>query len=106
METILQALHEVSLFCSLKKTSLFCITIDFLGHQISADGTQADASKAGKISAWPTPKTASEVHQFLGLVRYLSAFLPCLAELTAILMPLTNKVGVGERFLSQWTPVT
>lgn len=96
VETILQALREASLFCSLKKTSLFCTSIDFLGHRISAEGIQADASKAAKISAWPTPQTASDVRQFLGLVRYLAAFLPRLAEMMSVLTPLTNKTAPGE----------
>lgn len=99
VETILKALREASLYCSLKKTQLFCSSIEFLGHRISAEGIQADASKAAKISSWPVPKTVSDVRQFLGLVRYLSAFLPRLAELTAILTPLTNKVAGGEHIV-------
>lgn len=91
VRAVLDALRAASLYCSLKKTSLFCTEIDFLGHRISRDGIQADANKAIKIAQWPEPKTATDVHQFLGLVRYLSAFLPKLATLTAILTPLTNK---------------
>lgn len=99
VETILQALREASLYCSLKKTSLFCTSINFLGHRISTDGIQADSSKAAKISAWPVPKMASDVRQFLGLVWYLSAFLPHLAELTSVLTPLTNKVAGGKHIV-------
>ena len=40
---------------------------------------------------WSTPKTASDVRSFLGLVRYISAFLPHLAEHTTVLTPLTTK---------------
>lgn len=93
VRAVLDALRAASLYCSLKKTSLFCIELDFLGHHISRDGIQADAGKALKISQWPQPKTATDVRQFLGLVRYLSAFLPHLASLTAVLTPLTNKVN-------------
>lgn len=91
VRAVLDALRAASLYCSLKKTSLFCIELDFLGHHISRDGIQADASKALKISQWPRPSTATDVRQFLGLVRYLAAFLPGLASLTAVLTPLTNK---------------
>ena len=82
VEIILKALRGASLYCSLKKTSLFCSSIEFLGHRISAEGIQADASKAAKISSWPTPKTASDVRQFLGLVRYLSR--SCLGWLSSL----------------------
>lgn len=93
VRAVLDALREASLYCSLKKTSLFCIELDFLGHRISRDGIQADANKALKISQWPQPRTATDVRQFLGLVRYLAAFLPGLASLTAVLTPLTNKAN-------------
>ncbi|KAG9225881.1 hypothetical protein CCMSSC00406_0006497 [Pleurotus cornucopiae] len=100
---VLDALREASLYCSLKKTSLFCTEIDFLGHHISRNGIQADANKAVKIAQWPTPRTATDVRQFLGLVRYLSAFLPGLASLTAVLTPLTNKVNGKDPVA--WSPV-
>lgn len=93
VRAVLDALRAASLYCSLKKTSLFCIELDFLGHHISRSGIQADASKAAKIAQWPRPRTATDVRQFLGLVRYLSAFLPRLASLTAVLTPLTNKAA-------------
>ncbi|KAJ8497106.1 hypothetical protein ONZ45_g12185 [Pleurotus djamor] len=90
VETVLQALREAALFCSIKKTDLFCTEIDFLGHHISARGIEANAAKAEKIMSWPTPATVGDVRRFLGLVRYLASFLPRLATLTAVLTPLTG----------------
>jgi RNase H-like domain found in reverse transcriptase/Integrase zinc binding domain len=84
-------LREAHLFVNLKKTSLFCEEIDFLGHHILQRGIQADKSKIERILDWPRPKTASEVHGFLGLIRYIASFLPQLAEFTRILTPLTAK---------------
>lgn len=40
---------------------------------------------------WQAPTLAKQVRQFLGLVRYISAFLLALAEHTAVLTPLTKK---------------
>ena len=40
---------------------------------------------------WPTPTSTKQVRSFLGLVRYLSAFLPKLAEHTHVLDKLTKK---------------
>ena len=53
--------------------------MNFLGHTISQDGIEVDEKKAEKIENWPVPTSAVETHAFLGLVRYLSAFLPKLA---------------------------
>ncbi|OJT13579.1 Transposon Ty3-I Gag-Pol polyprotein, partial [Trametes pubescens] len=89
--TILDALRKHSLFCSLKKTDLFCLDLNFLGHRISRAGIQPDGAKVEKIANWPTPKNASEVRSFLGLVRYVASFLPRLAELTTVLNSLNTK---------------
>jgi len=80
VSTILQVLHDAHLYVNPKKTHLFCLEIDFLGHHISMRSIEVDAKKADRILMWPQPKSATDVHAFLGLVRYLSAFLPSLAE--------------------------
>ncbi len=100
VETILTALRANQLYCSLKKTDLFCTDLQFLGHHISQDGITPDGSKVEKVTSWPTPASAHDVRSFLGLVRYISSFLPHLADLTAILNPLTTKEAEKE-FL--WT---
>ncbi|CAA7264090.1 unnamed protein product [Cyclocybe aegerita] len=88
---VLSALRAAKLYINEKKSHLFCTEINFLGHKISAAGIEADGKKADKIANWPTPKSATEVRAFLGLVRYLSAFLPNLAEHTFILNKMTMK---------------
>lgn len=89
--TVLEALRAAKLFCSDKKTDLFCVEVDFLGHHISRRGIEPQSKKVDRIMNWPTPKTARDVRAFLGLVRYLAQFLPNLAEQTLILTPLTRK---------------
>ena len=91
VRTVLAALRAAHLYCSPKKTQLFCLELDFLGHHISAQGIEADSKKVDKILAWPRPASATDVRAFLGLVRYISAFLPNLAAHTRLLTPLTTK---------------
>lgn len=91
VETVLLALREHHLYASLKKTTLFAIEIDFLGHHISGKGIEADPKKVEKILDWPIPKSSSDMHSFLGLVRYVASFLPNLAQFTSVLTPLTTK---------------
>ena len=74
-----------------RKSKLFCSEIHFLGHHISAKGVEADEGKADRIKNWPTPSCAKHVRSFLGLVRYLAAFLPNLAQHTNVLDDLTTK---------------
>ena len=89
--TILQALLDHKLYLNPKKSKLFCSEIRFLGHRISAKGVEADEGKADRITNWPVPSCAKHVRSFLGLVRYLAAFLPNLARHTTILDELTTK---------------
>ena len=88
---VLCALQDAHLYCNPDKTSLFCYDINFLGHNISECGIEADTSKTERILNWPTPMTATQVRQFLGLVRYISVFLPKIADHTAMLTELTHK---------------
>ena len=88
---IMEALRKAKLYVNKKKTKLFCYETNFLGHKISHRGIEADGSKVDKILDGPVPKNAGEVRTFLGLVRYLNAFLPHLAIQSNILSWLTTK---------------
>lgn len=98
---IMEALREAKLYVNEKKTHLFCYEIKFLGHKISQRGIEADESKVSKILDWPVPKNAGDVRAFLGLVRYLNAFLPCLAIQSNILSRLTTKEC--DKNFPKWT---
>ena len=100
--SILTALQSNRLYCNPKKTQLFCTQIRFLGHRISSNGIEADEGKADRIMSWPTPSSAKQVRSFLGLVRYLSIFLPNLASHTGILDELTRKEC--DKVFPAWTP--
>ncbi|EDR02339.1 reverse transcriptase-RNase H-integrase [Laccaria bicolor S238N-H82] len=93
VRAVLQALCDARLYINPDKTKLFCTEINFLGHHISARGIEADSGKVNRIMSWPTPTSATEVRSFLGLVRYISAFLPALAEHTGVLTELTTKAS-------------
>ncbi|THG93543.1 hypothetical protein EW026_g7717 [Hermanssonia centrifuga] len=80
---------------------LFCVSINFLGHYILATGIEADNKKVEKILDWPVPRSASDVRSFLGLVRYISNFLPSLARHTLVLNTLTTKEADKD---FHWTP--
>ena len=98
---ILKALCAANLYCSPKKTQLFCTLLKFLGHHISSTGIEANVDKVTCILNWPVPGSSSDVRSFLGLVRYISVFLPSLTEHTACLTPLTTKDA--ECHWPRWT---
>jgi hypothetical protein len=88
---VLQALRKAKLYCNPKKCHFYLLELDFLRHNISARGIEASSSKVNKILNWPVPQNTTDVHSFLGLVQYISCFLPKLADYTCILTPLTTK---------------
>jgi hypothetical protein len=102
IKMIMDTLRKARLYCNAKKSKFYLTELIFLGHRISQRGIEACSSKVDKILSWPTPKTATDVRSFLGLVRYISAFLPHLAEHTAILTPLTTKDC--EKIFPEWCP--
>jgi len=97
---VLSDLRAARLYINEKKTNLFQTEVKFLGHKISAKGIEADSKKADAILDWPIPKTAMQTCAFIGLVRYLSAFLPGLAEHTGALADLITKDA--DRRFPKW----
>ena len=88
---VMKALQKARLYCNPRKCKFFRREIDFLGHHISQWGLEPNSSKVDKNLNRPVPKTSTDVRSFLGLVCYISVFLPDLAEYTCILTPLTTK---------------
>jgi RNase H-like domain found in reverse transcriptase/Reverse transcriptase (RNA-dependent DNA polymerase)/Integrase zinc binding domain len=91
IELIMASLRKARLHCNPHKCNFFQREVDFLGHHISERGIEPNSSKVEKILNWPVPKSSTDVRAFLGLVRYISVFLPKLADHTCILTPLTTK---------------
>src|ERR1700689_3734382 len=100
---VLDALCKAKLFCNPKKCSFYLLELDFLGHHISARGVEANTSKVERILNWPVPQNSTNVHSFLGLVRYVTIFLPRLADLTTKLTPLTTKEA--QKNFPEWKAV-
>ena len=95
------ALRVAWLYINQKKTNLFQTEIKFLRHKVSVCGIEADSKKADAILAWPTPKTAMLTRSFIGLVRYIAAFLPGLVEHTVALGDLITKEA--DHHFPKWT---
>ena len=84
IDLVMKALREAQLYCNLNKCRFYLTEMDFLGHHVSAQGIEPNSSKIDRITQWPKPKSATDMCAFLGLVRYVSVFLPHLADHTAI----------------------
>jgi hypothetical protein len=77
---ILKALREAGICASKKKSVLFTDEIRFLGHTISSRGVESDHVKIDKILASRTPRSASDIKEFNGLVNYVGQFILGLSD--------------------------
>lgn len=87
LRLIFDKLREAKLYLSKGKCNLYSKRMDCLGHIIDDKGLHADADKMSHIWEWRTPRLYNEVQQFLGLVNYLSAFMP---NVLAYMSPLSD----------------
>ena len=62
-----------------------------------------NSSKIVRVLNWPMPKSATDVQGFLGLVHYIAAFFPKLADHTVLLTPLTTKEACKS--FPKWTVI-
>ena len=79
--TFLERSLEVDLKLSLSKIRLNCSEVPFFVQHISAEGTKPDPKKVKAIKDWPILFNVKELQSFLGLVNYLSHFVPELSSL-------------------------
>jgi len=86
-------LKQAQFYASRKKSEFFAASMDLLGHIIDDQGLRASPEKIASIEAWTTPKNKKQLQEFLGVVNYISQFIPHLVLITA---PLTSLTGTEE----------
>ena len=65
--------------------------VPFIGHLATDRGLCADPAKVRAIIQMPPPKDVAGVQRLLGMIQYLSKFLPHLSDLTKPLRDLTQR---------------
>jgi len=72
-----QGLTFISAKCMIKQE------VKFFGTVYDKEGSHPDPDKVSAIKALPSPRNVTELQQFLGMVTYMSPFIPNLADETA-----------------------
>ena len=96
LEYVLKCLTEEHLYISPKKLRPYAIRFNCLGHYRDEKGLHASADKLELIRKWPTPSNYHDVQRFLGLVEYISRFLP---NVSAYTTPLSGMCSNGLPFV-------
>ena len=74
-----------------QKTQVKAQAVNFFGCLYNASGVHPDLGKVNAVHALLAPTNITKLQEFLGLVRYLSPFIPGLSTLTAPLHELLKK---------------
>ena len=74
-----------------QKTHVKAQAVNFFGCLYDANGVHPDPGKVNAVHTLPAPTNVTELQEFLGLVPYLSPFIPGLSTLTAPLWELLKK---------------
>ena len=79
----MQITHKYDLVFNPQKTHVKAQAVNFFGYLYDANGVHPDPGKVDAVHALPAPTNITELQEFLGLVTYLSPFIPGLSTLTA-----------------------
>ncbi|GJZ57499.1 putative reverse transcriptase domain-containing protein [Tanacetum coccineum] len=73
--SILELLKKEKLYAKFSKCEFWIPKVQFLGHVIDSQGIHVDLAKIESIKDWESPKTPTEIRQFLGLAGYYRRFI-------------------------------
>lgn len=104
LSKVLRVLKENNVLLNENKCTYKTQTIEFLGHELSASGIRPLKKYLTAIKTSRTPNTTEEIQSFLGLVNFVSKWIPNLATLTEPLRELL-RLGLGKSNIQKfWTP--
>ena len=91
LAAVLQKLREHGLWIKKEKCEFLQPIVEYLGHNIDAEGLHALKSKVEAITKAPIPRNVQELRLFLGLLNYYGHFIPNLASILHPLNELLKK---------------
>ncbi|GKG10916.1 putative reverse transcriptase domain-containing protein [Tanacetum coccineum] len=99
LKEILELLKKEKLYAKNLKCEFWIPKVQFLGHAIDSRGIHVDPAKIDSIKDWASPKTPTEIRQFLGLAGYYRRFIQGFSKIAKSMTKLTQKESslTGEK---------
>ncbi|GJR43974.1 retrotransposon protein, putative, ty3-gypsy subclass [Tanacetum coccineum] len=91
LKLILNLLKKEELYAKFSKCEFWLSKVQFLGHVIDSEGIHVDPAKIEAIKDWASPKTPTEIRQFLGLAGYYRRFIEGFSKIARPMTKLTQK---------------
>ncbi|GJX87928.1 putative reverse transcriptase domain-containing protein [Tanacetum coccineum] len=91
LKAILELLKKEELYAKFSKCEFWLPKVQFLSHVIDSQGIHVDPAKIESIKDWASPKTPTEIRQFLGLAGYYRRFIEGFSKIAKPMTKLTQK---------------
>ncbi|GJT26250.1 putative nucleotidyltransferase, ribonuclease H [Tanacetum coccineum] len=91
LKIILELLKREELYAKFSKCEFWIPRVQFLGHVIDSEGIHVDPAKIESIKDWTSPKSPTEIRQFLGLAGYYRRFIEGFSKIAKPMTKLTQK---------------
>ncbi|GJY78027.1 putative reverse transcriptase domain-containing protein [Tanacetum coccineum] len=91
LKQILELLKKEELYAKFSKCEFWISKVLFLGHMIDSEGIHVDPAKIESIKDWTSPKSPTEIRQFLGLAGYYRRFIEGFSKIAKPMTKLTQK---------------
>nr|GEX81014.1 putative reverse transcriptase domain-containing protein [Tanacetum cinerariifolium] len=91
LKAILELLKGEKLYAKFLKCEFWISKVQFLGYVIDNRGIHVDPTKIECIKDWASPKTPTEIRQFLGLAGYYRRFIEGFSKIAKSMTKLTQK---------------
>ena len=88
---VLTRLRQAGLKLKPKKFRFAQLSVEYLGHVVSAAGVQTDPSKLQAVRCFPRPTDVKTLRSFVGLASYYRRFVPGFSKVAGPLHALTKK---------------
>lgn len=95
---VLQRLQDRGMILNAEKCEFFIKQVKFLENIIDQEGIRPDPNKIRAIVDMKVPSNVSELRSFLGMVNYLTKFVPGMSE---IAYPLNRLLSTKNKWI--WT---
>nr|GEW42001.1 putative reverse transcriptase domain-containing protein [Tanacetum cinerariifolium] len=91
LKLILKLLKKEQLYAKFSNCEFWIPKVQFLGHIIDSQGIHVDPTKIESVKDWASPKTATEIRQFLGLAGFYRRFIEGFSKIARSMTKLTQK---------------
>ncbi|GJR61729.1 putative reverse transcriptase domain-containing protein [Tanacetum coccineum] len=91
LRQILKFLKKEEMYAKFSKCEFWISRVQFLGHMIDCQGIHVDPAKIESIKDLVSPKTPTEIRQFLGLAGYYTEFIEGFSKIAKSMTKLTQK---------------